>query len=484
MKKRYYFLSILILFLFNIVQVSALENNNQVYFYNNNGTSVNSVSTSYDSSNSESYAIFTTYANSYGGLLVYQLSSPLVKDHMYKLFVNVGAANDGGYARLSTKNYIGLGTSLSAATNSYINNTISPSFSQATDISTDKGRGLYFIFTANMNSTFIAIPYTSQYNCTNCYQYSYGLEIEDVGNTAGLSSRDITNITNNQTAIIQNDIVNLQDNFNNTIKDTFENCESSDNLFTSTFINGSLDTTGGISHGYDGWSVVTNELIPVKPNTTYTFSNKSNYRIDRVAFYSNTKEFISRSNSLNSSTFTTPEGVYYIRFNIWQEGIVPSDLTNIMLNTGSTAKPFEPVCKNKLDTLNDTQKETNDKLDSLNDNITNSDSSEATGEASDFFSNFNTDTFGLTSVITAPLELIKSITSKSCTSLHGTLPFVNTEVNLPCLSTIYENYFGSFLTIYRTITFGFVSYWVCIKIFNLVKDFKNPEHDEIEVLDL
>ena len=211
MKKRFYFLSILILFLFNIENINALENNNQVYFYNNNGTSVNSVSTSFDSSYGESYAIFTTYANSYGGLLVYQLSSPLVKNHMYKLFVNVGAANDGGYARLSTKNYIGLGTNLSSATNSYLNNTIAPSFSQAADISTDKGRGLYFIFTANIDATFIAIPYTSQYDCTNCYQYSYGLEIEDVGNTTGLTSKDISDITNNQTTIIQNDITNLEE---------------------------------------------------------------------------------------------------------------------------------------------------------------------------------------------------------------------------------------------------------------------------------
>lgn len=145
---------------------------------------------------------------------------------------------------------------------------------------------------------------------------------------------------------------------------------------------------------------------------------------------------------------------------------------------------FYSQVNDKLDDLNNTQQETNNKLDDLNDNITDSDSSEASGEASDFFSSFNTDTFGLTSVITAPLELIKSVTSKTCTPLQLTLPFVNKELNLPCLSTIYESHFGAFLTIYRTITFGFVSYWVCIKIFNLVKDFKNPEHDEIEVLDL
>lgn len=153
------------------------------------------------------------------------------------------------------------------------------------------------------------------------------------------------------------------------------------------------------------------------------------------------------------------------------------------LDTYYELKEQEEINSN-LNDLNDKQQQTNDKLNDLNDNITDSDSSEASGEASDFFSGFDTDTFGLTSVITAPLELIKSITSKTCTPLQLTVPFVDKQLNLPCLSSIYEQHFGSFLTIYRTITFGFVSYWVCIKLFNLVKDFKNPEHDEIEVLDL
>lgn len=52
------------------------------------------------------------------------------------------------------------------------------------------------------------------------------------------------------------------------------------------------------------------------------------------------------------------------------------------------------------------------------------------------------------------------------------------------MGTIYSNHFGSFLSIYQMITFGIVAYWVCVRIFNLVKDFKNPDHDEIEVLDL
>ena len=64
------------------------------------------------------------------------------------------------------------------------------------------------------------------------------------------------------------------------------------------------------------------------------------------------------------------------------------------------------------------------------------------------------------------------------------LPYVNKTLDLPCMSSIYSQYFGSFFTLYQTITFGIIAYWVCVRIFNLVKDFKNPDHDEIEVLDL
>lgn len=138
----------------------------------------------------------------------------------------------------------------------------------------------------------------------------------------------------------------------------------------------------------------------------------------------------------------------------------------------------------KLDNYNQTQQETNNQLNDLNNNINNDNTDEATNEASEFFSTFETDTFGLTSIITAPLTLIQSITSTTCSSLGLPLPYVDETLNLPCLSSIYEEHFGVFLDIYQTITFGIVAYWVCVRIFNLVKDFKNPEHDEIEVLDL
>ena len=156
----------------------------------------------------------------------------------------------------------------------------------------------------------------------------------------------------------------------------------------------------------------------------------------------------------------------------------------------ATAKSLEDVqkaqreIKQEISGMQEKQQQTNDKLDTLNDNITNSDSSGATSAASGFFEGFTTDTFGLTSIITAPLNLIKSITSSTCTPLTLSMPFINQNVTIPCMTQIYRNYFGSFLTVYQLITFGLVSYWVCVHVFRMVKDFKNPEHDEIEVVDL
>lgn len=129
--------------------------------------------------------------------------------------------------------------------------------------------------------------------------------------------------------------------------------------------------------------------------------------------------------------------------------------------------------------------ETNKKLQETNDTLNDDDTSESSNKASEFFSGFTTDTHGLTSIITAPLTLIGSITSSTCSPLGLKVPFVeNKTLNLPCMSSIYKNNFGSFMTVYQTITFGIVAYWVCVRIFALVKDFKNPEKDEVEVMDL
>lgn len=127
----------------------------------------------------------------------------------------------------------------------------------------------------------------------------------------------------------------------------------------------------------------------------------------------------------------------------------------------------------------------NDNTQAVNDlNNTISDSNVSGNGADDFFNNFQDNDHGLSSVITAPLNFIRSLASSSCSSISLTIPYVDTQFNLPCMSTIYRQNFGSLFTLYQTITFGIVAYYVCIKIYGIVKGFKNPDNDRIEVLEL
>ena len=136
----------------------------------------------------------------------------------------------------------------------------------------------------------------------------------------------------------------------------------------------------------------------------------------------------------------------------------------------------------QIDTANQNQAQTNQRLDELNDNITNDniDSSSASG----FFSDFEDNDYGLSSVITAPLRFIQNLTNNTCNPLSLNVPFVEKNFSIPCMNTIYQNHFGTLYTLYQTVTTGFIAYWVCVRVFALVKGFKDPENDKIEVMDL
>lgn len=285
----------------------------------------------------------------------------------------------------------------------------------------------------------------------------------------------IDNATNNTNNIINNNnsntesIINSNKETQQIIKDQFNTCRDSYNMINYTIkLDGTLGTTS--------IAIANLELEPGTYTISLTPSLPNNYGY----IYIGTNGSIA-TNIRDKRTFTIDSAqTVPFRF-VRKEGTYNNETFNIMLQKGSIATAYEPygekICSNKLD-------QTNTQLGSLNDSLNNSDSSGATSDASEFFSGFTTDTFGLTSIITAPLNLIGSITSSSCTPLGLPLPYVNKTLELPCMSSIYSQYFGSFFTLYQTITFGIIAYWVCVRIFNLVKDFKNPDHDEIEVLDL
>lgn len=116
--------------------------------------------------------------------------------------------------------------------------------------------------------------------------------------------------------------------------------------------------------------------------------------------------------------------------------------------------------------------------------IKDSDTSGSKDSANSFFSGFEDNDYGLSDIIKMPLTFIKGLASSNCSNLHLPLPLVDKTVELPCMTSIYSQYFGPFLTLYQTITTGIIAYWSCVNILKLVQGFKNPEKDEIEVMDL
>jgi len=194
--------------------------------------------------------------------------------------------------------------------------------------------------------------------------------------------------------------------------------------------------------------------------------------------YTNTFEYAS-TYYVVCSNFSAPNGV----LNIYEYGVTSTSNTgNHRMGISSTFYYWSE--DEQINAIIDGQLETNNQLNDLNDNITSSDTSNSQNQANSFFEGFESDDYGLSDIVTMPLELIKGLTSDTCVALSLTLPFVNKTFELPCMSSIYQEHFGSFFTLYQTVTFGFVSYWVIVKIFALVKGFKDPDDDKVEVMDL
>lgn len=161
------------------------------------------------------------------------------------------------------------------------------------------------------------------------------------------------------------------------------------------------------------------------------------------------------------------------------------DLNDIKNALGAIdTEDLKNVIENKFDETNEKIEETNKNLEDLNDTMNDSDTSGSQSQANGFFDGFTDNDYGLSDIITMPLTFIQGLANNSCSSLSLPLPFVDQNVTLPCMTSIYEEHFGSFLTIYQAITTGFIAYWVCINIFRMVQGFKNPDKDEIEVMDL
>lgn len=136
--------------------------------------------------------------------------------------------------------------------------------------------------------------------------------------------------------------------------------------------------------------------------------------------------------------------------------------------------------ENGTTTINDIKNQTTNINNSIND------SSIDNSSANDFTSNSAfQDSNGLDAIIKAPLNFIQSLTSTTCSTINLTIPYINSNVYLPCMSSVYNKALGQQLVnLIALVINGVVLYRYCLKILQIVKDAKNPNKDGLEVLDL
>ncbi len=467
MSKKEKILSILLcfvsFFLVDTLFVNALSTDGLIVpssaqFYDNNNGSLTAKSTDLINNGGNDMFFmsdsFITIPGTSGGAVGFYLNEPLMSGYAYSLTVSVGATGCG-YTNLSSVNRIGIGGSLNSSKNAYQNG--GNSVIKFSDYSVSGNKGLSFVFVAGASGNYITLPFTMASRCTDVY-YLYGYNITSLGLGDTLTSDKINTIINNNFNNISTTVKDSENNIKDSINDNFNDCEPEQNISFSV-ING-YDLIGdGNAEENSNWLITS--YIPVKYGYSYTQSGFTSLFVE--TYDSNYKKI----SSLRQETFTiTDSNVKYIRLNSKIEGYSGK----IILNK---------KCTSKID-------KTNEKIGEVNDTLNDDNTTDSTNKANEFFSGFTTETFGLTSIITAPLTLIGSITSSTCSPLALDIPFLskNNKLTLPCMSSIYQENFGSFLTIYQTITFGIVAYWVCVRIFALVKEFKNPDEDRIEVLDL
>lgn len=218
--------------------------------------------------------------------------------------------------------------------------------------------------------------------------------------------------------------------------------------------------------------------IPDTLNVSEVWFHDGTYRLDDSSscqgWYRENNDYYANICTVQPQTSISSSGYLYVRivFNQAYVSSIRSYVGNFEERTG-----IESVVTQQTEIINNSITDVNDSIN--DDNV-----SGANEKAKELFTNFTTNNHGLTGVITAPLDLIRNLASNTCNQLVLPLPFVNENLTLPCLSSIYQQYFPSFLTIYQVVVSALVGYKICISIFFMVKGFKDPGEDKIEVLDL
>lgn len=94
----------------------------------------------------------------------------------------------------------------------------------------------------------------------------------------------------------------------------------------------------------------------------------------------------------------------------------------------------------------------------------------------------------LTHIVLEPINVILYglDSGTTCSPIRLTIPYLNDGqyIDLPCMSGIYNTYFGTFIALFMSIMAGLYSYRTIIYIVRTIKELCDAENDKIEVIDL
>lgn len=340
---------------------------------------------------------------------------------------------------------------------------------------------------------------------------------EDIINSSNKNTEDIINNNSQNTSdIIENNNSNTQniiDNVNNganQIKDSIDsslnnmcpNVFDLSNFQTCVFTNNGNELQGCNSFIRDknndagflqfsttgNWSGVHSDYLPVEHDGIYYLRGYNNNNRDSTSdyycfltnIYTKEKNFLSQDQFCTSAyqfnrQISLPYNAAYVRVAIsYSDPTVFTTFAQLSFSKLNSFCPFGSSTSKLDDTTN--------AINNVNDSINNSNIDSGVG--SDFFDDFEDNSHGLTSIITAPLTAIERLTSSTCQPLVVPIPFTSGSVSLPCMTQVYTEHIPTIYNIWKVVSFGIIAYFICIDIFHIVKGFKDPESDKVEVLDL
>lgn len=352
----------------------------------------------------------------------------------------IALVNSVGSDPFNYRNGVNLKTFICEETTAYIGSTDS----QLTVCTID------FIFTSSYNPRYISIPINSTTSGVQNVQFlGYTIQnlgkdyeqdlnniktsITDINKNIGNIKNDITNSIDESTNQINENIAVMGNAINDTIKDQFQSCHVSDNLFDGLTESGGYSTLTGLKFASTNMFRSTN-FIKVSPNQEYIFSYNGIGLAVNVVEYDENKKFIQYLGLISKdNSFVVSSNTHYITF--YRSN---GNFTKIMLNTGKTIKPYEEygeICSNRFDEqIDNANKNHQQTIDTITNSDVDSDS------ISSLTSTKLPTTGVLSSILNMPIQffnsLLNNLDTTTCKAVVIPIPFVDSTFTFPCVRSL------------------------------------------------